>query len=394
LQPIEFRPRIAHKSVVVIFVRHRPQCQKAHFGPYHRGCDCPKFYRYSRAGRQRRVSAKTRSWSTAEGNARELEDRLNGQAATHTDSPKDSRSTIAQAVETFIRRKESESIGASTIRKLRYQLNLFESFMSSGSKFFPADITPHDVVDFRASWKRWGDLTRIKAQQNLRGFLRFACDVNRQTLLDALGTIKQTRDGRERRKPKPLSETELGKLLAQVPKTFASEPHKIPVVTAFIKCAVSTGFACTDVVHLERRTLESATGGILEIERVKTGRKATPRIDTALRQELLGVMNGNPRYVFWNGESLPGSATGLWQTDLRQLFQDAGLWIKGNLSHRFRDTAVDFWLAEGCSMTDVAAMLGDTVTVVEKHYADLASKRMAERLAKLPARQWVSTAPD
>jgi integrase len=378
--------KIRRRSAVSIFVRHRPNCEKAHFGSNHRGCDCPKFLRYSRDGKQVREPANTRSWASAEAKAKELEAKLNGLASTAV-SPKNEQQTIAQAVKTFITRKESENVTESTIRKLRYQLSLFEQFMSARSKFYPADITPQDVIDFRASWK-WGDLTRIKAQQNLRGFIRFACDGNRQTVLDALGSIKQTRDGRERRKPKPLSEKELQKLLTQVPVTFASEPHKIPLVIAFIKCAVSTGLACTDVTHLERAALESADSGVLEIERRKTGRKATPRIDSALKDELLTVTNGNPRYVFWNGNSLPHSAAGLWLTDLRQLFKDAGLWIKGNLSHRFRDTAVDFWLAEGCSMTDVAAMLGDTVAVVERHYADLASKRMSSRLAKLPARTW------
>jgi integrase len=392
LEPLQTPFKIARKAAVVIFVRHRPNCEKAHFGAYHRGCDCPKFYRYSLGSKQHRTRANTRSWNVAEAHAKELEARLNngtsGTASSASTAQKPTQRTIAQAVETFITRKESENISAGTIRKLRYQLNLLEAFASSRSKFYPGEITPQDVIYFRASWKSWGDLTRIKAQQNLRGFLRFACDGNRQSVLDALGAIKQTREGRERRKPKPLSEVELKKLLAQVPKTFEAEPHKIPLLTAFIKGAVSTGLACTDMVHLERRALESAHNGVLEIERRKTGRKATPRIDAALRDELLTIMNGNQRYVFWNGSSLPDSATGLWQTDLRQLFDDAGLWIKGNLSHRFRDTAVDFWLAEGCSMTDVAAMLGDTVAVVERHYADLASKRMSERLAKLPARSW------
>ena len=68
--------------------------------------------------------------------------------------------------------------------------------------------------------------------------------------------------------------------------------------------------------------------------------------------------------------------------------EDAGLWIKGNLSHRFRDTAVDFWLGAGCSLTEIAAMLGDTVSVLEEHYLSLISKRMEERLAKVPVRTW------
>jgi hypothetical protein len=68
--------------------------------------------------------------------------------------------------------------------------------------------------------------------------------------------------------------------------------------------------------------------------------------------------------------------------------QDAGVWIKGNLSHRFRDTAVDFWLGAGCDLTAIAAMIGDTPEIVAAHYADLASARMEERLAQMPARKW------
>jgi hypothetical protein len=100
----------------------------------------------------------------------------------------------------------------------------------------------------------------------------------------------------------------------------------------------------------------------------------------------------NHRFVFWNGTSLPTSATGLWQADIRTVMKDADLLIPGNLSHRFRDTAVDFWLAEGCTIVEVAALLGDTPTIVEKHYASLVSKRMQNRLAKLPVRSWAKGA--
>jgi integrase len=387
--------RTPKKPEIVIYVRHAGTCLHKQDESY-RACGCPKWLRWSLGGKQHREAVHTRLWAHAE-QERERKQKefdvrfllgiypeLQTSAVVATAQP-----TIAQAVDTFIRGKESENIGQSTLRKLRYQLPLFEHFMAARAKFYPKDITPQDVIDFRATWRTWGDLTRIKAQQNLRGFIRFCCTGDhRSAVLDVLKTIKQTKEGRERRKPKPLTEVQLKKLLAQVPVTFAKEPHKIPRVTAFVKCAVSTGLACRDMIQLERATLEDSSNGILEIERQKTGRKATPRIDPGLRAELLTVLNGNPRYVFWNGTSLPHSATGLWQSDLRRLFEDTGLWIKGDLSHRFRDTAVDFWLGQGCSMTDVAAMLGDTVAIVEKHYADLASKRMTERLSKLPARTW------
>jgi integrase len=377
--------RVQRIPIVTIFVRHSADCKYAG-DEFCKRCNCPKHLRWSQDRKQVRISARSRSWSGAEDKKRQIEDQLSGRVPES--KPQEIQRGIGQAVETLLSAKKSENLSKSTLRKLSYQLGQFVDFMEKRSKFFPAEITAQDVIDFRASWTTWGDLTRIKAQQNLRGFLRFCCKGNRTELLDALGAIKQTREGRDRRKPKPLTEEELKTLLAQVPITFKEEPHKIPVVTAFIKGAVSTGLACVDMVHLERKALLAAKHGLLTIERRKTGRKATPRIDNGIREELLSVMNGNPRYVFWNGASLPHSATGLWQTDLRRLFDEAGLWIKGNLSHRFRDTAVDFWLGEGCSLTDIAAMLGDTVAIVERHYADLAGKRMEDRLTRAPARRW------
>ena len=44
-------------------------------------------------------------------------------------------------------------------------------------------------------------------------------------------------------------------------------------------------------------------------------------------------------------------------------------------------------------MTEIAAMLGDTIAIVEKHYADLASKRMEERLSKISVRSWGRVRP-
>ena len=62
-----------------------------------------------------------------------------------------------------------------------------------------------------------------------------------------------------------------------------------------------------------------------------------------------------------------------WREEMVRRMQAAGVYIRGNVFHRFRDTAVDWWLENGLSMTEVAAMLGDTVAVCETHYADLAS---------------------
>src|SRR5439155_23474791 len=116
-----------------------------------------------------------------------------------TPTPVSPNQTNASAIQTFIRSKESENLSSATIRKLRYQLNMFEQFMTSRSKFYPADITAQDVIDYRATWT-WSDLTKIKAQSNLRGFIQACCKVNhRIDMIDALGKIKETNQCKERR---------------------------------------------------------------------------------------------------------------------------------------------------------------------------------------------------
>ncbi len=340
---------------------------------------------YGHAGRQHRLSTNTRTWGIAEERCEELQRRLDaGETTPFVSAPEVKRRTIGEEIETHLTAKRGEGLSPATLRKLKYQLGTFEQFLATRSKFFPSEITPTDVIEFRSGWTWKSGVTRQKAQQNLRGFLRLCCTDNLERLLNALKPIKLSKGDMTRLKPRPFSEEELKKLLAQVPKTF-SDATKAARVTALIHCQVSTGLAIRDTIQLERENLGDGT---LRIERQKTNKPVVQKLDEGLYQELLKVTNGNPRYVFWNGTSLPTSATGLWQEDLRQVMKDAGLWIKGNLSHRFRDTAVDFWLEQGCDMTTIAAMLGDTVRTVERHYADLASKRMGDRLAKMPTRSW------
>jgi len=295
------------------------------------------------------------------------------------------RPTVTQCVETFITAKQGEGCSPSTIRKLRYQLGAFERFLAERSKFFPLEITPTDLIEYRAGWTWESGVTRQKAQQNLRGFLRSCCTANLADLLGALKAIRLSKADVARLEPQPFSEDELKTLLAQVPKTFP-DAAKAKRTTALIHVMVSTGLAIRDTVQLERTSI---AGGWLRIKRQKTGRPVEQKLDDGLHRELLAVANSNPKYIFWSGASEPTSATGHWQADLRQLMGDAGLWIKGNLSHRFRDTAVDFWIGSGCSIIEIAAMLGDTVPIVERHYRKLMSKRLQERLAKVPTRSWV-----
>ena len=138
---------------------------------------------------------------------------------------------------------------------------------------------------------------------------------------------------------------------------------------------VATGLAIRDAVQLERKNIRD---GWLKIDRQKTGRPVLQQLDPDLVRDL----DGEGEYIFWDEKTLVTSLVTAWQDDLRVLMQEAKLWIPGNVSHRFRDTAVDFWLGQGCSLTEIAAMLGDTVAVCERHYANLASARMKDEVGE------------
>lgn len=374
---------IQPKSVVTVFVRHRESCSHRSRGEFYRGCQCSKFLRYSRNGKQHRQAAGTRTWQVAEDRAIELQEQLDRGDTPKPIIAREPQQTISDCVQTFISGKQSEGISTRRVQKLQLQLNQFEQFMSARSKLFPSLITAADVIEFRAGWeKTWPSATtRQKAQQNIRSFLRTCCRENLNDLLAALKTIRLSKQDRERLEPKPFTEKEIKELFAKIPTTF--EPERVAKATLLVKFMIATGVAIRDTVQLDRH--RHLREGWLRFNRQKTGRPVVQHLDPTLYAEL---MEGEGNYVFWDGKYQVTSEVTTWQDDVRLLMQNAGVWIEGNTTHRFRDTAVDFWLGQGCSLTEIAAMLGDTVAVCERHYANLASARMEERLAKMPKRSW------
>lgn len=380
------QPKVATKTTVAVYTRHRMSCSARHRGEFTRSCDCPKWLRYSRNGSLHRQSAGTRTWSLAEDKAVELQEALDRGDTPRPIVVKAPQATIADAIETFISAKESEGISTRRVQKLRVLLNEFDEFMRGRNKLYPSLLTATDVIDYRATWdKKWEATTRQKAQQNLRGFLRTCCRENLNDLLAALRTIRLSKEDKHRLEPKPFTEVEIKTLLAQIPKSLETED--VATADLLIRFMIATGVAIRDAVQLERRSIQDCW---LRINRQKTGRPVRQHLDSALCRELL---SGKGQYVFWDTKKMTiGGAVTKWQDDIRLVMQDAKLWIKGNTTHRFRDTAVDFWLGQGCSLTDIAAMLGDTLAVCERHYASLASARMEERLKTMPRRSWTEGA--
>jgi integrase/recombinase XerD len=378
---------------ISIFVRHGEDCgHKA--DRFYKRCDCKKWLEWFHAGAQHRVSAKTRSWAIAEEVKRVKEEQYrNGlpaaaEAPVTPISPKGGRTTVAVAVQTFLDAKKTERAGIAVLGKYRTELPRLEAFLSKRSVFYPGDITYAHLVAYRATWDKLypSPLTQQKVQERMKSFLREACKEN---LADLLKLKPPKVKASDRPGPQPFSDDDIERLLAQVPVTFSGQLTRLRI-TALIHLMVSTGLACVDAVKLEKKNFET---GWLDVRRHKTGKRVQQKLNPTLLKELRTVTNGNPQYVFWDGEVKLPSLTGLFQKQLRRLMKDTkdakgeSLYTHGDLSHRFRDTYVEFLFRNGCSITQVAEAIGDSEAIVDKHYKAL-TDAVRDRLEKLPQRSF------
>jgi integrase/recombinase XerD len=182
----------------------------------------------------------------------------------------------------------------------------------------------------------------------------------------------------------PLTDQEYKKLLAQCSKEFQTEKAK--KVHALIQCMRHSGLAIRDAVPLERDEIQwDAKKRVHRVvtSRQKTGVHVSVPIPPEVATELLGVLSGNDRYLFWNRGSFGGNespkrgrdgnettAVTAMQTDLRNLFRAAGLYLEDQhmVSHRLRDTFAVSLLSGGVPLEEVAKMLGNSIKVCERHY--------------------------
>jgi integrase/recombinase XerD len=204
---------------ITIFVRHSSRCR--HKGkPFYKSCDCRKHLRYSYRGRQTTVSAKTRSWQTAAEVRHDLEERFSNSAAGAQSSSaerRESRATVARAVELFLVDKQSQGIDSTAYKKHVRELGRFAEHCSRSGLLFVDEIRLDVLTLYRASWSGQyaSSRTRSKVQERLRGFLRYCYEAGMLSQVPRLSPIKVTAAP-----TLPLSESEYQRLLDAIDREF------------------------------------------------------------------------------------------------------------------------------------------------------------------------------
>jgi integrase/recombinase XerD len=369
---------------ITIFIRHAASCKYRDDETWRR-CNCRKHLRWSQDGKQYRRSAATRSWEQAETERHRLEEQFAAGAKPMAVTD-DTRKTVARAVELFLLEKRTEGINGGVLKKYERELERLKAFSEARSKFFPADIDKELLTEYRATWDALypSSATRQQVQARVRRFLRFCHEAGWIERLPKLSPIKV-----DEPPTLPLSQAEYNQLLATVPKTF--EAAKAQRVRALIQLMRHSALAIRDAVTIERGELvHDAKKKIYRVatSRQKTGTPVSVPLPSDVAKEILTVLNGNPRYVFWNGNGLEQSAVTNWQHDLRALFRATFGEDTHFTPHCLRDTAAVEWLSAGIPLEEVSKLLGHTsVKTTEKSYAPWVTARQ-DRLDALVVATW------
>jgi len=193
--PISFSAK-----TVAVFVRHNTACKDKHRGGEWRKCRCPKallVYEGQGLGKNRRISAKTRSWELAEKRAQELRDSWNPEKAElkRLRAEKERQQVrLEDAVALFLADQITRLGDDSTVRNSRSLFGYInpqtKTITRAGRLFrwvekynahrpadqriiYVTDITPTQLTEWRASWSGSSDTTNYQRWRRVKGFFNF-----------------------------------------------------------------------------------------------------------------------------------------------------------------------------------------------------------------------------
>jgi integrase/recombinase XerD len=373
--------------LVTIFVRHSADC-KYRGDEFEKRCRCRKHFRWTQNGKQFRRKAGTRSWAEADEQKRRLEDELAGRTPSTT--AHEAGMQISEAVEVFIQAKRNDGLEKPTLDKLQLTVKRIRDFAEGGGVFALENITLVHLTTW--PWGRYFNTTHALRtnQERVKSFFRYFHNA---------GAIAKNPAAAWKRITGKVQQVSgfTTKEYEEIAKAAKATDQKL---YALIQLMRFGGLAIIDAACLERSQIirHGSNYRIRLASRQKTSKKAHRQmidnaIPPAVGKDLLAVLNGNPRYVFWNraGEEAATDtekrdAVKNWQKQVRALLDAAG--FPNATSHKFRHTLAIEMIRHGATFEDVAAALGNTVGVVAKFYSHEWSKVRQGRTDKAIKAAW------
>jgi integrase/recombinase XerD len=313
-----------------------------------------------------RVPIDSTDWSLAQAKVREIETAV----ILPQPLPEPERVTVTDAIARYVSECKARNLSDATISKYRVLLEKrLTPFAERKAIRFVDEFTIELLREFRHSWKD-APLAASKKGERLRAFFRFSHDSGYIKLNPAIHLRPPKVKPNEKQ---PFEKEEMEKILwaCDVYDTRGAygegNRHRL---RAFVLVLRYTGLRIRDVVTLKRSAVKD---GKIFVRTQKAGTQVLVPVPPAVTEALNQVPVVNPDYFFWSGSGLPKSSVANWQRSLRKLFELAGV-EKGH-AHRMRVTMAVELLKRGVSVENVAAILGNTPLIVQKHYAPFVQAR-------------------
>ena len=353
-----------------VYRRHQAACKhsRSETPREHKNCQCPVWVQ-GWCGNQYykcRVPIDSIDWNLAQAKVREIE----AAAVLPEREPEPERITVKDAIARYLSECKARSLSEATISKYRVLLERqLTPFANRKAVWHLDEFTIELLREFRLQWKD-APLAASKKNERLRAFCRFSHDSGYIDLNPAIHLRPPKVKPNEKQ---PFDEDEMEKILwaCDVYDTRGAygEGNR-KRLRAFVLVLRYTGLRIRDVVTLKRSALKN---GKIFVRTQKAGTQVLVPVPPTVIEALKSVPVVSPDYFFWSGTGLPKSCVADWQRSLRKLFDLAG--VKNGHAHRMRVTMAVELLKRGVSVENVAAILGNTPLIVQKHYAPFVQAR-------------------
>ena len=350
--------------MLTIYRRHRKDCPQA-ADRISRKCRCALWATGSLDGLPYRKTLKTRSFERAQQLVRDLE---NG----NQKEEKQKARTITAALAEFAMDCEQRNLARPTLKKLQFLSRCLAKFAEERGVVLLADLSSEIVRAFRST-RRVAPRTAAKELERLRSIFKFFSDNgwierNPAKAMKAPITWEKPVEPFTAEEQRKIITTAYRMSLTQEKPSAKSSPIH-PKTGTFAKFLLSTALRITDAAILTKERIEN---GRLFLYAAKNRKP----VSIPLPDDLLAELEAIKEFDLFRspgGSQRPETVSDYWRDQLRKVFKKAG--IKNGKPHRFRHTMVVNMLNAGCSIEDCAAVLGDTVTIVQKHYAPFCQSR-------------------
>lgn len=318
-------------------------------------CKCPIWVQGTLGGRSVRQSVDQTSWQGASTLL------LEWNATGRIGEVRPESHLVSEAVVAYLDDCVSRHLAETTLRKRKLLLEkqLVKWCQTHGLTRMSA-ITPQKMLEFRNSWTE-SPLSSLKKLERLRAFFKF-CVLNRWITQNPTEGIKPPKV--EPNPTLPFSDEEMKRILRACDLYEGDQDR----MRAFILVMRYSGLRISDTATLKRSAVKD---GKIHTRQEKTGQPVyvpiPPFVSDALDKVKALDKDKDRKYYFWSGNGKVQTLLGNWRKYLGWLFERAG--ISGAHSHRFRDTFAVSLLLKGVSVENVATLLGNTPTVVLKHYS-------------------------